>query len=191
MVESETKVSSPNPSRGLWSWDGSGSTHDMQKCLIKNKNTVSEVFPAPEAQGRRLGERPSPYIWSGCQQRWHWQRGQRRKEQRRKLAERAITSGGFILAQVTHSLFHIYFLAMLGKGKIDTLISPAHFPGPSGAEAEMTYHCEQGEDVTVFTNSCGRKIIILKVCGLYRPYLLSQTTSKLTSNTKCLILNNQ
>lgn len=100
-------------------------------------------------------------------------------------------SGGFILAQVTHSLFHIYFLAMLRKGKIDTLISPAHFPGPSGAAAEMTYHCEQGEDVTVFTNSCGRKIIILKVCGLYRPYLLSQTTSKLISDMKCLILNNQ
>ena len=114
-----------------------------------------------------------------------------RKEQRRKWAERDITSGGFILAQVTHSLFHIYFLAMLGKGKIDTLISPAHFPGPSGAEAEMTYHCEQGEDVTVFTNSCGRKIIILKVCGLYRPYLLSQTTRKLISDTNGLISNNQ
>lgn len=114
-----------------------------------------------------------------------------RKEQRRKLAERAITARGFILAQVTHSLFHIYFLIMLGKGKIDTLFSPAHFPGPSGAEAEMTYHCEQGEDVTVFSNSCGRKIIILKVCGLYRPYLLSQTTRKLISDTKRLILNSR
>lgn len=119
-----------------------------------------------------------------------WWRGQGRREQRRELAERAITSGGFILAQVTHSLFCIYFLSLLGNGKIDTLISPAHFPGPSGAEAEMTYHCEQGEDVTVFTNSCGRKIIILKVCGLCRRYLLSQTTRKLISDTKRLILNN-
>lgn len=95
------------------------------------------------------------------------------------------------LSQVTLSLFHIYFLAMLRKRKIDTLISPAHFPGPSGAEAEMTYHCEEGEDVTAFTNSCGRKIIILKVCGLYKPYLLSQTTRKLISDTKHLILSNQ
>lgn len=114
-----------------------------------------------------------------------------RKEQRRKLAERAITSRGFILAQVTLSLFHISFLAMLRKGKIDTLISPAHFLGPSGAEAEMTYHCKEGEDVTAFTNSCGRKIIILKVCGLYKPYLLNQTTRKLISDTKHLILSNK
>lgn len=117
--------------------------------------------------------------------------GARRKEKRRKLAERAITSRGFILSQVAFPLFHIYFLAMLRKRKIDTLISPAHFPGPSGAEAEMTYHCEEGEDVTAFTNSCGRKIIILKVCGLYKPYLLSQTTRKLISDTKHLILSNQ
>lgn len=117
--------------------------------------------------------------------------GARRKEQRRKSAESTIKSRGFILAQVTLALFHIYFLAMLRKGKIDTLISPAHFPGPSGAEAEMTYHCGEGEDVTAFTNSCGRKIIILKVCGLYKTYLLSQTTRKLISDTKHLILSNQ
>lgn len=188
IVESRTKVSSPNPSRKPYSWDRSGRTHDMQQPLIKK---MAEVFPAPEAQGGGPGGRTSPCPRSRYQQWLHWWRGQGRKEQRRKLAERVITSGGFILAQVTHSSFHMYFLAMLGKGKIDTLISPAHFPGPSGAEAEMTYHCEQGEDVTVFTNSCGRKIIILKVCGLYRPYLLSQTTMKLISDTKCLILNNQ
>lgn len=117
--------------------------------------------------------------------------GARRERAKEEMAERAVTSRGFILAQVTLALFHIYFLAMLRKGKIDTLISPAHFPGPSGAEAEMTYHCKEGEDVTAFSNSCGRKIIILKVCGLCKPYLLSQTTRKLISDTKHLILSNQ
>lgn len=150
---------------------------------------MTEVFPAPDAPGGWSEGRTSPSIMSSYQPWLCWWRG--RKEQRRKLAGRAITSRGFILAQVTFSLFHINFLAMLRKGKIDTLISPAHFPGPSGAEADMTYHCEEGEDVTAFTNSCGRKIIILKVCGLYKPYLLSQTTRKLTSDTKHLILSNQ
>lgn len=149
---------------------------------------MGEVFPAPEAPGGWCEEGPAH---PQCPAVTALVEGARRKEQRRKLAERAITSRGFNLAQVTLPLFHIYFLAMLKKGKIDTLISPAHFPGPSGAEAEMTYHCEEGEDVTAFTNSCGRKIIILKVCGLYKPYLLSQTTRKLISDTKHLILSNQ
>lgn len=148
---------------------------------------MSEVFPAPKAPGGWSEGRTNPSTMSSYQPWLHWWRGQGGKSKGGNWQKEPSHPEAF----TGNSLFHIYFLAMLRKRKIDMLISPAHFPGPSGAEAEMTYHCEEGEDVTAFTNSCGRKIIILKVCGLYKPYLLSQTTRKLISDTKHLILSNQ